>query len=268
MKKNSLISSSDAISLKGKKTLISGAASGIAKATSWRLAEAGSDLVLVDIDEKGLNKNKTELGFFNIDIQTYTADLSQKNSIDRLWASLDGNIPDRLINVVGIYPGKNYLHIEQEFYEKILDTNLHSVFWMCQNFIRLRKKKGGIIVNISSIEAVTPFKDEMSHYIISKSGVYALTRSLAHDYGRRGFRVNGVVPGVTKTPGIDKIIKNSLKKGKLGLIKTGYDYMSRVSLGRLAEPDEIAKVILFLCSDLASYVQGVMIPVDGGFLGS
>ena len=268
MKKKELISSVDALSLKGKKTMISGAASGIGKAPSWRFAEAGSDLILVDIDEKGLKKTKEDLSIFNLNIQTFLSDLSNKNNIDQLWDGLDGNIPDGLINISGIYPSKNYLQVDQDFYEKTLATNLHSVFWMCQNFIRMRNKSGGIIVNISSIEAVTPFKDTMSHYIISKSGVYALTRSLAHDYGRKGFRINGILPGVTKTPGIDKIVKSSFKKIQFGLIKTGYDYMSRVSLGRLGKPDEIAKVILFLCSDLASYVQGVMIPVDGGFLSS
>jgi len=263
-----LLSSSEAVSLKGKNTMITGAASGIGKAISWRFAESGSDLVLVDIDEKGLKKVKEVLGCFNVKIQTYTIDLCSKPTIDDLWNNLDNNIPDILVNNAGIYPSKDYLEIDHSFYDRILGVNLASVFWMCQNFIRIRKNAGGIIVNTSSIEALIPFKDEMAHYSISKSGVYALTRSLAHDYGRKGFRINGIIPGVVKTTGINNQIKTAIKELKLGLIKTGYNYKCRLALGRLGKPDEIAKVVLFLCSDLASYVQGVMIPVDGGFLSS
>ena len=161
-----------------------------------------------------------------------------------------------------------YLKTGQAFYENILDVNLNSVFWMCQNFIRSRGRAGGTIVNIASIEAVVPFKEEMIHYSISKSGVYSLTRSLAHDFGKAGFKVNGVIPGVVKTPGIYNVAKTAIKKLRFDLIKTGYNYKCRLALGRLGEPDEIAKVIFFLCSGLASYVQGAMIPVDGGFLSS
>jgi NAD(P)-dependent dehydrogenase (short-subunit alcohol dehydrogenase family) len=266
--KEILLSSAEAVSLKRKKSLITGAASGIGKAISWRFAESGSDLMLVDIDEKGLEKVKENLKSLNVEIQTYVADLSKKEAIDGFWNNLKEDAPNILINNCGIYPSKNYLEVEQSFYNKTLDINLNSVFWMCQNFIRIRKNTGGIIVNTSSIEAITPFKEDMSHYSISKSGVYALTRSLAHDYGRKGFRVNGVIPGTIKTPGIYSLVKTAIKSFKLDLLRTGYNYKNRLSLGRLGKPDEVAKVVLFLCSDLASYVQGAMIPVDGGFLSS
>jgi 3-oxoacyl-[acyl-carrier protein] reductase len=268
MSSEALLSLSDSISLKGKKTLISGAASGIGEATSRRFAESGSDLLLVDIDEKGLNKTEKDLGNFDVTIQTIVADLSSKDKIDIIWDNLGSNIPDILINNSGIFPQKDYIKIDQDFYNKVLNNNLDSVFWMCQNFIKFRRNSGGIIINTSSIEAVTPFKHEMVHYGASKSGVYALTRSLAHDYGKKGFRVNGVIPGAVITQGISKQIKTAMKKINLGLLKTGVNYMNRVPMGRLGKPDEIAKVILFLCSDLASYIQGVLIPVDGGFLSS
>lgn len=262
------LSLNESISLKGKKTLITGAASGIGKAASLRFAESGSDLLLVDIDKKGLEQARNDLEIFNIDVSTFIIDLSNKQAIDDFWKDTEIEIPDILINNAGIYPSMDYLKVDKDFYEKILDINLNSVFWMCQNFIKARKNTGGIIVNIASIEAVTPFKEEMTHYTISKSGVYALTRSLAHDYGKYGFRVNGVIPGVVKTPGIFNVAITALKKLKLNLVKTGYNYKNRLALGRLGNPDEIAKVIFFLCSDLASYVQGVMMPVDGGFLAS
>jgi len=258
----------ESISLKGKKTLISGAASGIGRSISYRFAEAGSDLILLDIDEKGLQKTKELLNKFNCEKQNYKIDLSIKEEIDNFWENNSQKLPDILINNAGIYPFKAYLKVDESFYARTLEINLNSVFWMCQNFIRKRESLGGIIVNISSIEAVTPFKEDMAHYSISKSGVIALTRSLARDYGRKGFRVNGILPGAIKTPGTENLVKLAITKFQFNLIKTGIDFKNRLALGRWGKPDEVAKVVLFLSSDLASYVQGAMIPVDGGFLTS
>ncbi len=133
-------------------------------------------------------------------------------------------------------------------------------------FYQKKREKGGVIVNISSIEGVVPFKEDLAHYSISKSGVIALTRSLARDYGKKGFRVNGVLPGAIKTPGTKILIKNAILKLQLNLVRTLMDFNSRLTIGRWGDADEIAKVVLFLSSDLASYVHGAIIPVDGGFL--
>ena len=95
-----------------------------------------------------------------------------------------------------------------------------------------------------------------------------MTRSLARDYGRNNFRINTILPGAIKTPGTDNLVKMAISKMKVKLIKTGYDFQNRLALGRWGNPDEVAKVALFLCSDLASYVQRAMLPVDGGFLSS
>jgi len=256
----------ESISLKGKTALVSGASSGIGRSISWRFAEAGSDLILVDIDEVGLNSTLEYLKEFDCIKKIYKIDLSKKEEIDNYWADPNFDLPDILINNAGIYPFKNYLKVDEIFYAKTLEVNLNSVFWMCQNFIRKSEKKGGVIVNISSIEAVVPFKEDMAHYSISKSGVIALTRSLARDYGKKGFRVNGILPGAIKTPGTESLIKTAITKLQLNLIKTGMDFNSRLTLGRWGSSDEVAKVVLFLSSDMASYVHGTMIPVDGGFL--
>ncbi|MBN2073771.1 MAG: SDR family oxidoreductase [Actinobacteria bacterium] len=245
---------------------MSGAASGIGRAISYRFAEAGSDLILLDIDEKGLQKTLELLDIFKCDRQTFITDLSRKEEIDLFWEKIGEDAPDILINNAGIYPFKKYLKVDEIFYARTMEINLNSVFWMCQNFIRKKEKTGGVIINLSSVEAVIPFKDDMAHYCISKSGVIALTRSLARDYGRKGFRINGIIPGAIRTPGTESLIKLALTKLKFDLIKTGIDFKNRLSLGRWGKPDEVAKVVLFLSSDLASYVQGVMIPVDGGFL--
>ena len=256
----------DLISFKGKSALVSGAASGIGRAITLRLAEAGSDLILLDIDEDGLKDIKNAAGSYGGQVDTFNTDLAKKESIDLFWEGLTVEVPDIIINNAGIYPFKDYLEVDKDFYENTLEVNLHSVFWMCQNFIKRRGAKGGVIVNISSIEAMIPFKEDLAHYSISKAGVMALTRSLARDYGKKGFRVNCILPGAIRTPGTENLVKKAITKMQLHLIRTGIHFNARLTLGRWGKPDEVAKVILFLASDMASYVQGTMIPVDGGFL--
>ena len=120
---------------------------------------------------------------------------------------------------------------------------------------------------MGSIEAIMPFKEDMAHYDISKAGVLAMTRALAKDFGKHGFRINAIVPGGIMTSGIRKTARQIFRL-KLGLIKSGIEFRSRLPMGRFGQPDEIACMALVLASDLSSYVHGDIVPVDGGFLSS
>jgi 3-oxoacyl-[acyl-carrier protein] reductase len=131
--------------------------------------------------------------------------------------------------------------------------------------IKSRLKKGGIIINIGSIEAIMPLKEEMCHYDITKAGIMILSRTLASQYGRHGFRINVLVPSGGWTQGTKNVAKEAIKF-KLDVVKAGIEYNMRNPLGRLANPDEIARMALVLATDLSSYVQGTLITVDGGFL--
>ncbi len=255
------------ISLKGKRALITGAASGIGEAIALRLAEARADLYLVDINVEALEQVKKNVKeMFNIGVEVFNVDLSRKENIDELWDKLRGREPDILVNNAGIYLFHDFLEVDEKLLEKTLAVNLESVFWMCQYMIKNRIDKGGVIVNIGSIEAILPFARGLVHYDISKIGVIALTRALAREYGRKGFRINAVIPGGIKTPGVERLKREAILKMKINLIKTGIDFMNRLPLGRFGEPDEVARIVLVLASDLASYINGALIPVDGGFL--
>ena len=266
--KSKMISLKETISLKGKTALITGASSGIGKSMTHRFAEAGADVIMVDVNEEGLRQTRDGLSHFECTKHLCKLDLCHKTEIDAMWESFGDKLPDIIVNNAGVYNFKDYLKVDHTFLDRVMNINLNSVFWMCQNFIKLRGKKGGIIINISSIEAILPFKEELVQYSVSKAGVIALTRSLARDYGRKGFRANVILPGAIRTPGTTSLAKDAIANFRLDLMKTGYDFQTRLALGRWGHPDEIAKVALFLASDLASYVQGAMIPVDGGFLSS
>jgi len=253
------------ISLKGKKALITGAAAGIGRAIALRFAELGATLELLDIDMRGLKKVKTEVQKFEVNVNVYKVDISKRENIISLWNDME-DPPEILVNNAGIYLFQDFLEVDEEFLNKILDVNLKSVFWMCQEMIKRRGKKGGVIINVASIEAVLPFATGLVHYDISKMGVIALTRALAREYGKMNFRVNAIIPGGIETKGVKKLKKEAAMKLNIDMIKTAINFKSRLPLGRFGTPDEVARVVAVLASDISSYMTGAMIAVDGGFL--
>lgn len=253
------------ISLKGKRALITGAATGIGKAIAYRYAEAQADLDLVDIDAATLARTRDELSNWGTHVNMHVVDLSHKDQIDALWDTLPGDEPDILVNNAGIYPFKHFLEADEAFCRQVMETNLFSVTWMCQHMVRRRRKIGGVIINLGSIEAVLPFKEDLAHYSVSKAGVIALTRALAKEHARHGFRVNAIIPGGIITPGT-KAAARQVLHFQLGLLKTGLEFSQRLPIGRPGQPDEVARIALVLASEMACYVHGAAIPVDGGFL--
>ncbi len=251
------------INLNNKTVLITGAGSGIGQAAAVLFSKLGARLALIDINLSELEKTK-QLCAGEVDL--YQVDLSKKKDIEQLWSQL-ATTPNIIINNAGIYPFVNFDDLDEKTLTQVMDINLNAIFWMCQEFVR-HKKKDGVLINVSSIEAILPVKKDMAHYGASKAGVIALTRSLAHDYGRKGFRANVIMPGAIITQTTKKLMISSLKKVDLKLFKTGYDFKSRLPLGRWGKPEEVAKVMVFLASDMSSYVNGAVLTVDGGFLSS
>jgi NAD(P)-dependent dehydrogenase (short-subunit alcohol dehydrogenase family) len=236
---------SELVSLDGRLALITGAAAGIGRAIACRLAEAGADLELVDLDAKKLETVRCELEPFKRSVHLHATDIASKQAIDSLWDGFGKRLPDILVNNAGIYPSEHFLNVGEAFYRKIMATNLDGVFWMCQRMIRERMGKGGVIVNIGSIEAILPFKADLAHYSVSKAGVVALTRALAREHGRHGFRVNAVLPGGIITPGTKRVAQEIFQM-KFELVKQGIDFRQRLPVGRLGSPDEVARIVLVL----------------------
>jgi NAD(P)-dependent dehydrogenase (short-subunit alcohol dehydrogenase family) len=251
------------MSLRGKRAVVTGSARGIGEAIAHRFAEAGADLELVDVDTAGLRRVKDGLSSLPVEVNVHEVDLVERGEIIDLWDGL-GDI-DVLVNNAGTYPERDFLKLDEGFLDRVMKVNLEQVLWMSQRFIARRRGRGGAIVNVASIEALLPFKEGMSHYSVAKAGVIALTRGLARDYGKDGFRINAIIPGGIVTPGTLGLAKEVYKL-RLDLVKTGLEFRSRLPLGRAGRPDEVARIALVLASDLSSYVTGALIAVDGGFL--
>lgn len=252
------------LSLRGRLALITGAASGIGWATALRFAEAGAELVLVDRDTQGLEKLSAALERYNVRTSLHPVDLTVKTEIDALWEALP-RAPDILVNNAGVYRFRPLLELKEADYAQDMALNLHAVFFMCQRFLRAQRGPG-VIINVSSVEAFLPFAPGLAHYDAAKLGVVALTRAIAREYGRRGIRANVVVPGGIATPGVRRLQREALRRLDLHRIRLGFHFQARLPLGRFGDPDEVARAILFLASDMASYITGAVLAVDGGFL--
>ena len=254
-------------SLHGKTALITGAAAGIGRAIACRFAEAGANLHLIDINAEGLATLKQDLIVFHVETFNHVYDMSSEKNIEYFWSKIE-QPPDILVNNVGIYPPQDFRTLEDSLWQKVMDTNLNSTYRMCQKMINQRYTKGGVIINISSIEAILPFANDLVHYDVSKAGIATLTRALAKEYGSKGFKINAILPGGIDTPGTRAVAERIWRNFDFGLIPTGIKYQSRIPMGRRGQPDEVACIALFLACELSSYVQGALIPADGGFLSS
>ena len=254
----------DLISLRGKKAVITGGASGIGFASAKRLAEAGASVTLVDVNrEKGTAAAQSLIGsgyqafFVACDIANEEeANAALKGSIGRM------NGLDILVNNAGIFPAIPLLSITAADLNKVLAVNLNGLVFLSREAVRYwsEQKVFGNIINISSIDALHPIRKNMSIYDASKGAVSAITRSLAKELASENIRVNAIAPGGIFTEGA--ISGQAGDNSRAGLKET----LSRIPLGRMGSADDVARVVLFLASDLSSYITGSLITVDGGFM--
>lgn len=244
----------------GKVALVTGGSSGIGLSTALAFAKLGASVVVVDWVE---NKEDNFLQIFNsigVESLFVQCDVSNglqvSNMINQLISRF-GRL-DFAFNNAGIEGLMAKTHeCTEENWDKTIDINLKGV-WLCMKYeisLMLTQKKG-VIINCSSVAGIGGYAG-LPSYTASKHGLVGLTKSAALEYATQGIRVNAICPGVIHTPMIDRIT------GKDKEIEKKYAAMEPV--GRMGDPAEVAEAVIWLCSDAASFVTGIAMPVDGGY---
>jgi NAD(P)-dependent dehydrogenase (short-subunit alcohol dehydrogenase family) len=243
---------------KGQVALVTGAASGMGLATARAFAEAGAAVVLSDIDERLLQdaaKSLVKAGHKAIGIRCDVADEDQAASLIERSVATFGRL-DMAYNNAGILgPMCDMTEETAEGFDQVNAINLRGV-WTCMKheLIQMRKQGSGAIVNCSSLGGLIGLSGRAAYHA-TKHGVIGLTKSAALDNAQRGIRVNAICPGCIDTPMGDSIDPAAMK-----------EFLRDQPIGRMGRADEIASTVLWLCSPGASFVLGVALPVDGGFV--
>jgi len=267
---NQQVPISKLIDLTGKRAIVTGGAMGIGFAISYRLAEAGATMQVADINARAAQEAIEELKRYRYKATFTQCDVSQEEAVKAMVDSAVkemGGI-DILVNNAGIYPRISLEQMTGEDFEQVISVNLKGTF-LCSRYAgqkMIEQRRGGCIINIASIEAVHPSSTGMSAYDASKGGVLMLTKSMARELGQHGIRVNAIAPGGIMTRGVLSHVGTTSKEQEKEQLKELKAFMARMALGRMGDADDIARVALFLASDLANYITGDLIVVDGGYL--
>jgi NAD(P)-dependent dehydrogenase (short-subunit alcohol dehydrogenase family) len=253
----------DLVSLEGRTAVITGGARGIGLAIAKRLAEAGANIVIADKDENGclpkaVDAVKTD-GKEVLGLQFDTRDPeAMKRTAERAVDEFGGI--DIWVNDAGIYPFAPVMDLKQETWDRVIDTNITGVFNGSRAAIPHMMKKGGVILNLASVAGFQG-EEKMAHYNTSKFAVRGLTGAMAQELGEHNIRVVGIAPTLVETPGIHEQKKELDKDAGEDVFK---QYAEEIPLKRIGQPDDVARVALFLVSDMAAFVSGTTVVVDGG----
>ncbi len=242
----------------GKGILVTGGASGIGHATAHVFAERGAAVAIADIDRDRALEAALALGNRHVGLH---CDIANEGEVAQMAADARDGLGriDVLINCAGVSDSfAPTLEQTLEHWQRIIDINLTGTYLACRAVAGEMLARGnGAIVNISSIAGLAglPFRNA---YTASKHGVAGVTKSLASEWGHHGVRVNAVAPGYVLTPLVQILIDAGRVDPKV--------IQRRTPSGRLAKPEDIANVMMFLASPLADYINGAVIPVDGGYI--
>ncbi|MCW2622513.1 MAG: short-chain dehydrogenase/reductase [Frankiales bacterium] len=246
------------LDLNGKVAVVTGAGMGIGKGIAHRLAEAGAHVVVADVDVTAADDTARELvadGRLATAIKTDVASEEEITSLIADTVDRFGSL-DILVNNAGIYPIVPLAELSADLFDRVMHVNLRSVFLTTKHAAEVMKKQGGgKIINVTSIDALHPSMVGLAHYDASKHGEWGFTRNSALELAPFNITVNAVAPGGIATPGT-----------------TGPDlsvpeeFLAKIPMHRMGNPDEVAAVVLFLARGMSSYMTGAQIVVDGGVL--
>ena len=241
--------------LENKVAVVTGAARGIGREIALCFAREGADVVLCDLDGEELHKVRGEVKALGRKSLAFDVDVRKseevKESVNKIIDSL-GRI-DILVNNAGITKDGFLIRMSEEDWDIVIDVNLKGTFNFTKAVIKpMIKKRAGRIINVSSVVGLHGNAGQ-TNYAASKAGIVGFTKSVAKELAPRGIKVNAIAPGMIKTRMTDMLSEEARQK-----------WLDSIPLGYLGAPSDIAKVALFLASDLATYITGQVIAVDGG----
>ena len=249
--------------LQDKVALVTGAASGIGRATALTFAREGAKLIVADMNEEGgqqtvhmITENSGEATFVQVDVTSTSQIEAMISKTVETYGRLDCSFNNAGTEGTTMVSTVDY---KEEDWNRVLSINLTGV-WLCMKYeiTQMLKQGGGAIVNTASVAGLVGSRGAGSAYAASKHGVVGLTKTAALEYAKQGIRVNCICPGVIRTPMMERMLTRTPELEQ--------QYIAAEPIGRLGLPEEVAESVVWLCSDAASFVTGHTMTVDGGMV--
>ena len=241
--------------LKNKNIVVTAAAQGIGRATALMFAKEGARVIATDINEKKLSEISKE----NNEIKTYKLDATNKNEVEKFCSTI--NQIDVLFHAVGFVHHGTLMDCDNDEFLRSVNVNIYSAYLMSYNLLpkMLKKEKGNIIIVSSGASSIKGAPNRFI-YGTTKAALNGFVKAVAVDYVKKGIRCNAILPGTVETPSW---------QGRVNMaddpIKAREDFIARQAMGRLAQPEEIASLAIYLASDESDFVTGTLNLIDGGW---
>ncbi len=244
--------------LKGKIAVVTGGGEGIGRSIVTHLSKEGVDIALIDIHDQANAETMKMVKKYGNTVISFHADITDREALAHIAGQVAEQLGDvsMIVNNAGILlRGTIDDHNALQLWDQTIETNLTGAFNVTHAFLTSLKKTKGVIINMASIHSFIAIKNSIA-YTASKGGISQMTKALALELASFNIRVNAIAPGIIATTMTTEQRSNE---------EHLQEFLKRVPLSKVGQPSEVANAVLFLASDLSSYITGVTLPVDGGF---